>query len=141
MWGDSEKKIKEIVGAQIDSVEIDTSQQHYLRFKTDKGFFVLEAEGDCCSESWFADLTGVSSMIGYTVIDFEAIPMPEVEENDTRTRQDVDCQYGYKVITTGGHAQIVYRNSSNGYYGGWLNVVDQIPLDVEMVVITDDYSA
>jgi hypothetical protein len=48
--------------------------------------------------------------------------------------------YGYKLRTDKGHATIAFRNSSNGYYGGWLERhAGEMPADLTPIV--DDWSA
>lgn len=62
--------------------------------------------------------------------------------DDGRTRQKYDEAYGYKIFTDKGQADIIFRNSSNGYYGGSL---DDVVIDVDIPVmakeITTDWSA
>ena len=62
--------------------------------------------------------------------------------NDGRSRQKIDEAYGYKITTDKGHADIIFRNSSNGHYGGWLknaNILKEIPNDLKE--IRSDWSA
>lgn len=80
------------------------------------------AVGDCCSQSWFADLVGVEALLGATVLDVEQISMDHFgyDVEDGRGRQECDPAYGFKILTTKGWCDVVFRNSSNGYYGGEL---------------------
>jgi hypothetical protein len=87
-----------------------------LYFVTDNGVVLWRVDGDCCSESWFADITGVHNLLGWEILSIHEVEMPAVV--DGRTRQEVDRVYGYRITTDGGLADIVFRNSSNGYYGG-----------------------
>lgn len=77
--------------------------------------------GDCCSESWWADITGFDALRGHMVTKAEEVVMPAPE--DGRSRQDEDEAYSVVLTTTGGRCEMVFRNSSNGYYGGWIESV------------------
>ena len=82
---------------------------------------VWETEGDCCSESWFSDIVNPQALFGAVVLAVECIEMEQIgySVEDGRCRQEVDTAYGYKITTNKGWCDIVFRNSSNGYYGGW----------------------
>jgi hypothetical protein len=98
-------------------------------------------EGDYCSESWFADLVGVHNVIGREVISVETIPLPEwVNVEDGRTRQEYDEAYGLRISTDGGTCDVIYRNSSNGYYGGWCGEYVSRGLPTGCKEITEDLS-
>lgn len=49
--------------------------------------------------------------------------------------------YGEKLSTQKGVCDIVYRNSSNGYYGGYINKLDEAPDTSSFKQITDDWTA
>lgn len=76
--------------------------------------FVTDA--DCCSETWFADIVGVTALLGESITVAEEVDLPEPADN--RTRQECDSAYGFRIFTAKGCCDFVYRNSSNGYYGG-----------------------
>ena len=131
--------MKELVGKTIQGVRV-SEDQHVLMFDTDNGVVAYETYGDCCSETWFADITGFAALIGGTVRSAEEIPLPEYNVEDGRGRQESDEAYGVKIITDKGYADIVYRNSSNGYYGGSIGLAD-MDHDTGMSKITDDWRA
>jgi hypothetical protein len=111
-----------------------------LRFECSDGSSVLwKTDGDCCSESWFADITGFAALAGGTVAGVDRVEMPEPA--DGRSRQEVDSAYGYTVTTEKGQASIVFRNSSNGYYGGDMKEMTEEPQGCKWSEITDDWSA
>ena len=99
-----------------------------------------DAWGDCCSETWFADITGVGALIGGTVQTADEVSMDGYNVEDGRTRQECDEAYGYKLTTDKGYADIVFRNSSNGYYGGSIELLKR-ELPEGMIAITDDWQA
>lgn len=125
---------KNIIGLSV------SDDQHYLSFQTNAGPITFIVEGDCCSESWFADITGVNALIGGTVNGVEIVSMEGYNVDDGRGRQEEDAVYGYKILTDKGYADIVFRNSSNGYYGGWLEEFSG-DAPANMMPITADWSA
>ena len=111
-----------LVGRTISALFI-SADQSILWFDTDAGPIVYEAEGDCCSESWFADIIGADWLKGTRVISTETLGLPDYNVKDGRGRQEEDEAYGYSLTTERGVATIVFRNSSNGYYGGCLTLL------------------
>lgn len=110
-----------VVGLLVGDSPWGTESTVYLDLG-DRGIFVLDTEGDCCSETWFADITGVGSLLGGIVTGMEAIDMPEDENaQDDRGRQEYDRFYGIRITTDKGTTDLIFRNSSNGYYGGSAN--------------------
>ncbi len=79
-----------------------------------------EAEGDCCSYSWFEHISGVDLINSdggvVTEIREKLLDPPSADEE-----LGYDClqNYGWTVVTDRGYFDIEMRNSSNGYYGGW----------------------
>lgn len=112
--------MNELIGKKILSIHINDDQS-ILAFNTAQGVVAYEVEGDCFSESWFADITGVNALLGATVQSAEEVDLENYNVNDGRCRQEEDEVYGVKLITDKGYADIVFRNSSNGFYGGWIN--------------------
>lgn len=83
----------------------------------------LYAFGDCCSRSWIEHVSIPKVSYGNfgTVVVVEQIDMSELNsENDEEF--DYIKVYGYKIITDRGEIFIELRNSSNGYYGGSLEL-------------------
>jgi len=105
---------KSIVGKKVLRLEL-SADNVVARFIFD-GSEPVEwvCEGDCCSTSWFNDIDGVSNLIGETVTGLKEIELPDVLRSD-----DVHIQaYGIQVTTTKGFVDFVFRNESNGFYGG-----------------------
>lgn len=129
MWldrGTLEKVNKELAGKMLIALEIDLDRQHYARLVTDDGVYVIYAEGDCCSESWFADALYVPRKLPVKLSSIEGVRLPD-PPNDGRTRQEYDQAYSVRIHHDGleGSTELVFRNSSNGYYGGWFSVYRQ----------------
>lgn len=131
-----------LVGEKIIALFVDKDSQDELVFQTEKGYTVFTTYGDCCSETWFADIIGVRALLGHVVTSVEWLEMSESEQDD-RCRQESDQFYGVKLKTARGYIDIVYRNSSNGYYGGDIDkgsFVSSINPD-RYEQITDDWAA
>lgn len=129
-----------LVGRAVTGLLV-SANQHVRAFETDRGIVAFVAYGDCCSETWFADITGVTALLGATVAKTEEVDMPDgYNVNDGRGRQEADCAYGYRLTTDRGYVDVVFRNSSNGYYGGSIERhFGDLPSG--MVRITDDWAA
>lgn len=95
-----------------------------MRFLCEDGDRIdFVTSGDCCSETWFADIVGVEMLIGRPVTLAEEVPDHPGDASDGRTRQECDSFYGFRIFTAKGCCDFVYRNSSNGYYGGDCDLV------------------
>jgi len=116
---------KEIVGNVIESFEMAPDGDWIIfRFKDDPPL-KLSAKGDCCSYSWIEGIDLPNALQG-RVLAAESILMPDLGNVGTAKCNNVDKvnYYGLKITTENGIAVIDYRNSSNGYYGGWLDPVE-----------------
>lgn len=88
----------------------------HIRLTTDKGVVVWAAEGGCCSRSYIENC------------DIEPGLVISVDETDAGSHESDDGgivirYHAVRVQTTGGWGKIEFRNESNGYYDGWLEVV------------------
>lgn len=115
--------MKELIGKKVLELRVSDNQD-VLAFVTDDGCVAYRVYGDCCSESWFADITGVPALLGSVVTNAETVSMEGYNFEDGRCRQDWDEAYGTKLTTDKGYVDIVFRNSSNGYYGGEMDIVE-----------------
>ncbi len=111
-----------LVNKTIEKVFINPSND-FMRLQYDKGYIDIIAEGDCCSHSWIEHVENVEALIGATVISVENIDMPDLGDTD-EDKDEYIKYYGLKITTTKGSVQFDYRNSSNGYYGGSLEISD-----------------
>ncbi len=131
-----------IDGKRVDELWVNEGEEE-LYLVTDGGIFVTVTYADCCSETWFADITGVDALLGGVVASAEELRgYLETDVEDGRTRQEYDQIYGYQITTDKGGCDIVFRNSSNGYYGGCFSgweSIEELPETARR--ITDDWSA
>ena len=124
----------------------DGERMHYdgEKWYSEPVYHRIRTEADCCSETWFADIIGFKALIGEKINGIRILDLPTPMDDD-RGRQEVDQAYGFELTTNKGACTIVYRNSSNGYYGGHIYDVtldlgeDDLPSTV--TEITDDWSA
>lgn len=118
------REFRELIGRKVESLGV---ADNAVCFVTDKGVTQYRVDGDCCSESWFADVFDAGNLIGHTV-ERIADSKREYSADDGRCRQEVDSVYAYDIVTEAGACTIVYRNSSNGYYGGDLSMTFDGPV-------------
>lgn len=107
----------------------------------DKSIFAIMCEADCCSESWVSDIIDFDNMIDAEIISVEILEDRQAtEEENKRTRGLRDKIYGIKIFSMKGYTDIIFRNSSNGYYGSEITIQENFSLadlkDTE--VITTD---
>lgn len=136
-YGDGD--MHQLVGRTINGISVSEGEA-LMVFDTNLGPVAYLTEGDCCSSTWFADVLGVQALLGGTVAKAEAVAMPTPEVSDGRERDESDQYYGVRITTDKGRADIVYRNSSNGYYGGSIDFVTEWRSEA-MTPITADWSA
>jgi hypothetical protein len=136
-----EMAIGTLIGKRIARIDVGGKEDLLLFVFADGRSVVWQTVSDCCSETWFADITGFDALIGGTVISAESVPMRKPDHDDARTRQDEDEIYGIKIVTDKGRSLIEFRNSSNGYYGGNLEIARSIPLQTRWRQIEADWSA
>lgn len=102
--------------------------------------YEVTTDAECCSETWFADIVGVQALVGANILGIEIKELDSPIDN--RSRQNKDEVYGFTFKTYKGYCDFVYRNSSNGYYGGGIDDVRKIEaLPADITEITNDWSA
>ena len=146
--------MKELIGKTITAMYVNQDES-MLKFSIQGGEdIVYITNGDCCSETWFADIifnryNDKFPMAVNTVVELQ-IPafVSKMADYDGRGRQEYDQVYGYGIAGGVKNIEIIYRNSSNGYYGGSCEVADMdSSYDKKRVdaatwtSITDDWSA
>jgi uncharacterized protein (TIGR02996 family) len=109
-----------LVGRTVTEVKLNDDT---LTLLTNDGPFSYLAMGDCCSVSWFYRVLGAENLIGQTVVAVAEGKTDDIDPDDGLARQECDEAYGYCLLTAKGACEVTFRNSSNGYYGGWLEVV------------------
>ena len=111
--------LENIVGKRINGFTI-TDDKTTLTFNDDAGtLYVYNAEADCCSHSWIENVEDPEYLISNLVM--------KVEEKEITDYEEDGCCIqimGYDIYTDKGICKIDFRNSSNGFYGGRLQIID-----------------
>jgi uncharacterized protein (TIGR02996 family) len=108
-----------LIGRTIKQVRFD-SNGDCLMIDTDSGSIRYEVEGDCCSESWFYRFLNPENLINEKLLFVMEGRTDDIDPDDGLGRQESESIYGYSLVTAKGICEITFRNSSNGYYGGWM---------------------
>lgn len=133
-WGDD---FKGLVGRKIKKIRGDS---HKLLFELVDGLWSVEAEGDCCSSSWFEHMTGVCFALDAVVTEVVPVETADITGEDDKDHHECLQRYSYRIETTKGTFDIEMRNSSNGYYGGYLNIDEEPSAKLlELPIIDDDF--
>lgn len=101
-----------------------------LTFKTDIDDVVWQAEGDCCSHSFFTDLK-LQPVFGKKIVKVADVDSMVDDALDPKTlvdtgagENDYESIYGIQLTAEDGSVGfVIFRNHSNGYYGGWVEEV------------------
>lgn len=127
--------IKSLIGLTVLEIELDDSHGELsLKLKDSHNNIVhvfFEARAGCCSQSWIETLDGKEDIIGCEISDIiehdsigfdwdETYKPPHGGINQQRS----NVIYNYEIITPKGSCVIDFRNTSNGYYGGYLSLVN-----------------
>jgi len=104
-----------LIGKHIREVHINGAHD-LLQFTLADGETILVGcEGDCCSQSWFQSINDADDLhdatVSYAI--HKEILWPGCDGEEEKV-------YGYMIATDKGYVDLVFRNSSNGYYGGSL---------------------
>lgn len=135
------KEFGPLVGRVLSGIAVSKDGETTLRLTgADGTAHYVVTEGDCCSESWWADVLGAASAYGGTVTDVRTLGLTDPGD-DGRTRQEEDEVYGYAIDTTKGTVTLAFRNSSNGYYGGWAMGLAECPIADWQEITTNDWRA
>lgn len=116
----------DLIGKTILAIDINTAKD-VISFKTLEGIFSYEAQGDCCSISWFEHFEGINFLIKEAVIKLEAREIASFcTEEKKRMSAGYLEKYGWAFFTKKGIAILEMRNDSNGYYGGYVKRIEPI---------------
>jgi hypothetical protein len=114
--------MNELIGLKINNVFIN-QEKNVVRLDTDFGEVFLVAVGDCCSKTWFEHISGIKNIKGGQVIEeFNTNYFDEPYKQVDNDEYDIDKYYSTVIKTTKGNLELEFRNNSNGYYGGRIEV-------------------
>ncbi len=120
-----------------------------LLLETDRALFIWEAYGDCCSFTWIENLEKPVGLKGSELLAIEdrklrqfdrySEPDPDYPEEPPQIIGDFKV-YSKVFKTTAGFVDVEFRNSSNGSYGGNLQL-RSILVDGRVVADYDAFMA
>lgn len=115
-----------LIGKKVIKAEKSEDGERFTFTFSDDTTHTLRVEGDCCSNSWIEDVTLPELPATIVAInDDYQMDLTDGSENAPEEGQDWpphECllQYQTKFITDKGDIIMEYRNSNNGYYGGYV---------------------
>lgn len=114
---------KNMLNRKLASVSLTRGGEE-ITFTFQDGFErVFGVEGDCCSSSWIEHLELPGDIVGATLLSVDD-SAPITQDHDTHDEcGDCISVYNTSFKTDRGEIILEYRNSSNGYYGGYLTDV------------------
>jgi hypothetical protein len=106
-----------LVGKILAAVAVSEDKERLIFHLEDGRTVTYRTEADCCSSTWIEHLTVPPDVAGSEVTGVAEQEMGELGEH-----QDFEVIQLYQTsfATAKGEIIVEYRNSSNGYYGGWL---------------------
>ena len=117
-----------LVGRKVSSFSLTAE---VITFETDAGPLRYRADGDCCSRSWFEGADAPDAIIGEVLVVDEVDGTEVWTDTDgnevdqlARNADELRRTYFYRVFTARGCCTIDMRNSSNGYYGGSVELIE-----------------
>lgn len=121
-----------LVGHRVIQLHHDHHDERLI-FVTPHTKIAWQAEGECCSYSYFNDILGVDALLGQIVTAVDHIDVPDnAWANDSER-----MHYGIRLTTERGYTDIIYRNESNGYYSGSCYVTADTSLDGTQQITSD----
>ncbi len=110
-----------MLNRKLQSVTLTDEGSKVAFWFTDGTVRCFGVEGDCCSRSWIEHLELPGNLEGATLLSVDD-SAPIAQDHDANDGQDPECikVYNTSFKTDRGEIVLEYRNSSNGYYGGYL---------------------
>lgn len=122
-----------LIGKMITSVSL-SDYQELIEFVDHNGVsYIFQSYGDCCNNVWFNHVSGLECLLGQMILKVDEKPWINVDA----TIQEYDKASFWTFHTTKGYFDFEVRNSSNGYYSGWVKRYDEVETDLKL--ITDDF--
>lgn len=107
-----ERDKEKLIGKVITAVKWAQGGES-LEVVTTSGALDFYVAADCCSESWIEHVS--IPKLPAQIIDVKERDLPTPPDSG---RQGCDQAYSAVLLTDQGELEIEFRNSSNGYYGG-----------------------
>lgn len=122
----------DMLNRRLASVTLSEDKERITFAFEDGGERAFGVEGDCCSSSWIEHLEMPPDLAGATLLSVEDGGGVDKTDDDALNPKgeygrEHECLQVYQTTfrTNRGDVTLEYRNSSNGYYGGYLVEVRQ----------------
>jgi len=125
-----------LVGTTIYRVLLSTDKETIV-FDTDQGYIGYATQNDCCNEVWINHADGTEALENAFVFNVEESSWGDWSQVRP-TRQEEEEQAFWTILTNKGRCKIEVRNSSNGYYGGQVVHLSEIPMQ-DMEELKEDF--
>lgn len=113
---------EKLIGKKIAKIFID--EEDLVFIDSDDAVYGYTVYGDCCSHSYFHDFIGVEKLLqNGPILEVHSIDL--VPSDEEASGHECLQAYGFSFVTEnpkfGEQTSVLsFRNSSNGYYGGWV---------------------
>lgn len=132
-----------LIGEIIQAVIVFSDYHDHIQFVTHAGPIAYGAFGDCCSSSFFSDIFGVDKILNKKITEVKNIDLePGEAPSRGASEDDNEAIYGIRIFAGDDACTIIFRNHSNGYYGGY--IMDSQPMvstETKQWDIKKDWSA
>ena len=108
-----------LAGLKIFSTSFDDDEITFT--KEDGTNIIFQAYGDCCSQSFIESIDDHHVLQDCTILSVEEVE-GESASNENDYTQECQKWTFYKFKTDKGYATLSFRNDSNGYYDGSLEL-------------------
>jgi hypothetical protein len=111
--------VKELIDKEINAILIneDKTILHFITKSGDE--YSYYTNGECCSNSWYEHFNGLNYILKNKILYVENIGVGEIKNSD----YDLTQIYCINLKTEKGICSIEFRNESNGFYGGSIELL------------------
>lgn len=107
-----------IIGELVVAVGVSTDKTWIALRRADGAVALCYTDADCCSQSWIEHING-EEVFPATVL---GVAGADISRDDDHPEHDCLQVYETVFLTDKGRFTVEYRNASNGYYGGSLEM-------------------
>lgn len=130
-------EFEELIDILVEKIEL--SDDRYTLVINRKYQLVVDA--GCCSETWIEHIIGVKQLLRSKIRSVERLEFPSAYvEYLTKAEPSADYTqyYGLAISSNNGQMIIDFRNRSNGYYGGSIQLLISEKIPPNLRLITED---
>lgn len=124
-----------MIGKRLSGVSLSPDREKVTFMFADNTSHSFRVDGDCCSRSWIEHLEVTCDVPGAILLGVEELCEDRTDDETLNPRNSDDAKdewergrskheclqvYQTRFNTDRGVIVLEYRNSSNGYYGGYL---------------------